>query len=136
MVAREIISDTLISMWADQLMASKEPPFNIGNDSLFVAFFASAEISCFHKLGWPSPENVLDLYAESRRLWNPPPDDTGGRSLIDVARRLSLDPPPDAFKEEMRALAIRGGLYNDTEKETLLSYCRETSILRLKFWLG
>ena len=36
------------------------PPFNIGPDSLFVAYSAWAELTCFKVLGWPFPVNVFD----------------------------------------------------------------------------
>ena len=36
MVAREILSGTLFSLWADELVKVTKPPFDIGDDSLFV----------------------------------------------------------------------------------------------------
>ena len=47
-----------------------KPPFSIARDSLFVAYYASAEIGCYLSLGWPMPVNVLDLYIEFRNLTN------------------------------------------------------------------
>lgn len=38
------------------------PPFNIGPDSLFVAYSAWAELTCFKVLGWPFPVNVFDQH--------------------------------------------------------------------------
>ena len=48
----------------------ERPPFTTGEDSLFVAFYASAELLCFMTLGWDLPVNVLDLYVEARNLRN------------------------------------------------------------------
>lgn len=52
------------------LLAMKSAPFPTGPDALFVAFFASAELDCFLRLGWSLPENVLDLYVEFRNQTN------------------------------------------------------------------
>jgi hypothetical protein len=73
MVARELISNRLIRLWQDELGAG--PPFPINDDTLFVAYFATAELGCFLALGWPTPGRVLDLYAEFRNATNgiPPP---------------------------------------------------------------
>ena len=40
------------------------PPYPTGPGSLFVAYYASAELGCHLALGWPLPARVLDLYAE------------------------------------------------------------------------
>ena len=46
----------------------RQPPFPTGPDSLFVAYYASAEIGCFLSLGWPVPARVLDLCVEFKRI--------------------------------------------------------------------
>ena len=38
------------------------PPFDIGPDTLFVAYSAWAELTCFLTLGWKFPEHVFDLH--------------------------------------------------------------------------
>jgi DNA polymerase I len=42
MVARELVSGRLIRLWQDQLSA--QPPFQVNDETLFVAYFASAEL--------------------------------------------------------------------------------------------
>ena len=42
--ARELLSGRVIQLWVDEFGAC---PFDTGDDVLFVAFFASAEVSCF-----------------------------------------------------------------------------------------
>ena len=64
MVAHELASNRLLRLWADEL--GPEPPFRTDADVLFVAFFASAEWSCFLRLGWPLPARIIDLFAEFR----------------------------------------------------------------------
>ena len=46
------------------------PPFPIGSDALFVAYYASAELGCFKALGWRTPTNILDLFVEFRNRTN------------------------------------------------------------------
>jgi hypothetical protein len=38
------------------------PPFDIGPDSLFVAYSAWAEMTCFKMLGWKFPIHIFDLH--------------------------------------------------------------------------
>ena len=53
-------------LWREALLALRSAPFDTGPDSVFVAYYASAELGCFLELGWPLPVNVLDLFAEHR----------------------------------------------------------------------
>ena len=64
LVARELRTDRLIRLWQDELTG--RPPFPINDDTLFVAYFAPAELGCFLELGFPVPTRVLDLYTEFR----------------------------------------------------------------------
>ena len=48
MVARELCSDRLIRLWQDEL--GSRPPFDIGDDVLFVSYFAPAELAV--SLNW------------------------------------------------------------------------------------
>src|SRR6516162_9538715 len=64
LVAHEIRSSRTLRLWRDQF--GPMPPWTIGNDSLFVAYYASVEIGCCLVLGWPKPTRVLDLFTEFR----------------------------------------------------------------------
>ena len=68
MVARELRSDRLVRLWQDDLDVS--PPFPVGEDNLFVAYNAVAELSCFLVLGWQMPMRILDLYTEFKAKCN------------------------------------------------------------------
>src|SRR5215813_5566500 len=68
LVAREYHTGRTIRLWLDGEPAPPRPPFAVGPDSLFVAFFASAEMGCFLQLGWPLPARLLDLYVEFKWL--------------------------------------------------------------------
>ena len=55
----------------------RTPPYPTGPDTLFVAYYASAEIGCHLALGWPVPERVLDLFTEFRNHTNGVPTTSG-----------------------------------------------------------
>src|SRR6516165_4871808 len=66
LVAREYRSGREIRLWRDELLKLRRAPFNTGSDSVVVAYYASAEMGCFLQLGWPLPDNLLDLFAEHK----------------------------------------------------------------------
>src|SRR5262249_27198631 len=49
-----------IKLWRGEF--GRSPPFDIGPDSLFVAYSAQAEMTCFKVLGWKFPVHVFDLH--------------------------------------------------------------------------
>src|SRR5205814_3394021 len=70
LVARELGSGRTLRLWADELARLPTPPYPVDADVLFVAYYASAELGCHLTLGWPRPENVLDLFTEFRTRTN------------------------------------------------------------------
>src|SRR5262245_25554316 len=66
LVAREYRSGRTFRLWRDELLDRPEPPYPVGPDVLFCAYFASAELGCHLALDWPLPERILDLYVEFR----------------------------------------------------------------------
>ncbi len=130
MVARELRTGRTLRIWEDDLLRSREPPFAIGGDVLFVAYYASAEMGCFLQLGWPPPARVLDLFTEFRNLTNGIALPTVGGKVNSLLCALSyFGVPGIAFeeKEEMRHLALRGGPWTAAERAALLAYC-ETDV--------
>ena len=100
----------------------REAPFDIGSNTLVLAYFASAEMQCFKTLKWEMPQNLIDPFAEFRRLTNgaEPPY---GNGLVGALKYFGLDHfVPDA-KEKMRALILEGGPWTDFEQENILDYC-------------
>lgn len=104
-VAYELISGRRFRIFRSQFPSS--PPWATGLDVLVIAFFSSAELGCYRVLGWPMPENVIDLYVEFRWLTNglAPP----GAKLINVLTYFDLD----ALGVEEKA-ALQEALGNDT----------------------
>ena len=68
MVARDLRSGQTWRLWHDQFEA--QPPFPLDNDTVMIAYYASAELGCFKALGWPPPRYVLDLFTEFRARIN------------------------------------------------------------------
>jgi hypothetical protein len=99
------------------------PPYPIDSGSLFVAFYASAELGCHLALGWPLPARVLDLYVEFRNATNgtKPPN---GHGLLGALAYFGLDAMDAAEKKAMQELASRDGGWTPDEQEALLNYCR------------
>ncbi len=122
MVAHEYRTGRTLRLWADELAKHPTSPFPVGPDSLFVAYYASAELSCFCTLGWPMPVRILDLFAEFRCISNGLGTPCGA-SLLGALAYFGLDGIDAADKEDMRALAMRDGDYSETERQALLDYC-------------
>jgi hypothetical protein len=80
--------------------------------TLFIAFYASAELSCFLALGWPLPVRILDLYPEFRcrtsGLSTP-----CGSGLLGAMAWYGLDAIDAAEKDSMRELVLRGGPWTE-----------------------
>jgi DNA polymerase I len=58
LVAREVRGGRTLRLWRNQF--GPRPPYAIGPNALFVAYYASAEIGCHLALGWPKPARILD----------------------------------------------------------------------------
>lgn len=133
MVSIEYHSGRTRRIWEDELLASTSPPFDTGEDSLLVAYYASAEIGCFLSLGWGPPANILDLYTEFRCHTNGRMD-VGNSGLLGALRYFGLPAIDVAEKDSMRDLAMRGGPWTEKEKLDLLDYC-ESDVVALKHLL-
>lgn len=123
MVARERFSGRITRLSQDELQRSVRPPFSVASDSLLMAYFASAEMGCFLQLGWSFPQNLIDLFAEFRNLTNGLTA-PAGNSLLGALSYFGLNVMGAVEKEEMRALAIRGGPFTTAEQAALLDYCQ------------
>jgi DNA polymerase I len=120
LVARELRTNKVVRVWRDGF--GPLPPYPIGADSLFVAYYASAEISCHLALGWPVPERVLDLFTEFRNCTNGL-NPNAGNGLIGALTYFGLDAIGAQEKDEMRELILRGGPWSDSERGAIIDYC-------------
>jgi DNA polymerase family A len=118
--ARELRSGREVRLWRDEL--GPAPPYPIDAGSLFVCYYASAELGCHLALGWPMPERILDLFTEFRCGTNgltvP-----AGNGLIGALTAFGLDTMGAVEKDEMRALVMGGGPWSGKERTAILDYC-------------
>ena len=123
MVAFDPQAGKYFNLWKDELYQLSDPPFGIDSTTVLVAYFASAEMTCFEALGWTMPDHILDLYVEFRNLTNGIflPE---GKSLLGALKYFGLDSISAEHKDDMRDLALRGGPYSGLEKAGLLEYCQ------------
>ena len=119
LVAREWRTGRTIRSW---LTSGTPSPFQFGPDDVLVAYYASAEISCFLALGWDLPRHILDLYPEFRWM-------LGGRSsvagfgLLGALTHFGISNGVSAArKDEMRA-AAQGNAFSAEDQLALLDYC-------------
>jgi DNA polymerase I len=130
LVALELVSGRTKRISGQELKFLAGPPYAIGHDSLFVAFYASAEIGCHLALGWPVPANILDLFVEFRNSTNGQQLPCGN-GLLGALTFYGLDGISVVEKKEMRDLALRGGPYTIGEHAALLDYC-QSDVIALK----
>jgi hypothetical protein len=120
MVAKGLCTGREWQIWRGGFGATA--PFPTGADSVFVAFYASAEMSCFKALGWPMPANVLDLYAEFRNLTNGLPTPAGS-GLLGALVYFGLDTIGATEKDDMRLMFLRGGPWSPEQQAAGFDYC-------------
>jgi len=130
LVAREFFSGKTIRLWRDELLNLRAPPYETGEDTLFVAYYASAEIGCHLALGWALPTYVLDLCIEFKNLTNGiamPFSEIYkrklGKNLISALLYYGLDTIGYDEKKSMIDLIMRGGPWNAEEQNAIKDYC-------------
>jgi DNA polymerase family A len=119
LIAWELRSGRKLRLWRSEFGPS--PPYGIGTDTLFIAYYASAEIACHLALGWPKPARILDLFTEFRCKTNGLTTPAGA-GLLGALAYYGLDGMVAAEKEAMRDLVLRGG-WSKQEREDILDYC-------------
>ncbi len=142
MVAHELFTGATVRKWLWDRPVM-DCPIPTDDRSLYVAFYASAEITCHLGLGWPIPARILDLYAEFRCVANSLANfqvtsvegKTKGQqrfSLLNCMRSFGLGAEAvcTGFKNESRDLCIRGGPFSEAEKTQILEYC-ESDVIAL-----
>jgi DNA polymerase I len=118
LVAKGLRSGQTWRLWRGKFEST--PPFPIGPDALFVAYYASAELGCFRALGWPMPANILDLFTEFRDRTNGLTTPAGS-GLVGALTYFGLDSVGAIEKDEMRARILRGAC--SERDEEILNYC-------------
>jgi hypothetical protein len=129
LVAHELGSGRTLRLWADEFLGRSVPPYATDAGSLFVAYYASAELGCHLALGWGLPDNVLDLFTEFRTLTNGSPL-VAGSGLLGALTWHGLAGIASEEKDAMRDLVLSGGPWDATQRQAILDYC-ESDVVAL-----
>ena len=122
LVARELRTGRLIRLWQDEL--GPEPPFPIDDDTLFVAYFASAELGCFLELGWPVPTRILDLYTEFRNATNGIPAAGRPRACWALCPITESRRSPPSRRPRNARWSCAADPWTAAERARILDYCQ------------
>ena len=110
----------------------KEPPFDIGPDTLFVAYSAWAEMTCFKVLGWKFPVRIFDqhtAYLAASNILLPQDDEEQWRKkprkrLPDACRAYGLAGWEQVDKDSI-SKDIGEGRWEKYGKNAVMAYCEE-----------
>jgi DNA polymerase-1 len=130
LVAHELRSGRKFRLRRDQM--GESPPYRIDSRSVFVAYYASAELCCHLALGWPLPINILDLFTEFRCLTNTAAPKQPPAGLLDAMEHFRLDCIDARTKEHWRDVVLRGGPWTEEEWVGILDYCESDVICLAK----
>jgi DNA polymerase family A len=118
-----------VRLWRGEFGSS--PPSVIGDDTLFVAYSAWAELTCFKVLGWTFPTHVFDLHtaylAATNVLLPHNPNEKrikARKRLPDACRAYGIEGWDKVDKEKI-AKDIGDGLWREYGRETVFAYCEE-----------
>jgi hypothetical protein len=107
------------------------PLFDIGDDTLFVAYSAWAEMTCFLTLGWDFPKHIFDQHtaylAASNILLPHNPDEIRRRPrkrLPDACRAYGVA-GWEKIDKEVIAKDIGEGRWRDHGQDAVRNYCEE-----------
>jgi hypothetical protein len=122
-----------IKRWRGEFGA--EPPFDIGDDTLFVAYSAWAELTCFLVLGWKFPVHIFDCHtaylAASNILLPYDPDETRkkqSKALPDACRAYGIEGWEHINKPHISEAIGNGTWRGQYSPEQILEYCSEDVI--------
>jgi hypothetical protein len=120
-----------IKLWRGEF--DKSPPFDLGPDTLFVAYSAWAELTCFMQLGWRFPDRVFDChtaYLAASNILDPVTYDDDeekekpGKSLPDACRAYEIE-GWEAIDKKQMAEDIGNGLWERYGQAAVFDYCEE-----------
>jgi hypothetical protein len=119
-----------IKLWCGEF--GPTPPFDIGPDTLFVAYSAWAEMTCFRVLGWRFPVHIFDQHtaylAASNILLPYNPDEVRKKPrkrLPDACRAYVLEGWERIDKDTIQKAIGDGTWREHYSPENVVNYCDE-----------
>lgn len=122
MVVLELNTGKITRIWRDELLRLSECPLDTGPNSLWVCYYAIAEVSCFLSLAWSVPIHLLDLYPEFLCLTNGT-DIPCGKGLLGALAYFGHPCTESAHKDAMRKLIMTKSEWSADERTAILDYC-------------
>lgn len=125
-----------IRLWRGEF--GKEPPFDTGPDTLFVAYSAWAEMTCFKVLGWKFPTYIFDQHtaylAASNLLlpFNPDEERIKQKKGLAAACRAYGIEGWEQLEKKVIAEDIGEGRWQKYGKEGVSTYCEEDVVNSVK----
>jgi len=120
-----------VRLWREELLSSTRLPFDTGDDTLFVAYSAWAEMTCFKVLGLKFPQHIFDQHtaylARSNVLLPYDPDEKRNKPrkrLPDACRAYGIEGWERIDKDKI-AEDIGNGLWRNYGRERVFEYCEE-----------
>jgi DNA polymerase-1 len=119
-----------IKCWRGEFGA--KPPFDIGPNTLLVAYSAWAELTCFLVLGWKFPVHIFDAHtaylAASNFLRPHDPDETRkkqSKKLPDACRAYGIEGWEHIDKPHISEAIGNGAWRGRYSPQEILDYCEE-----------
>ena len=126
-----------IRLWRGEFGST--PPFDVGPDSLFVAYSAWAEMTCFKVLGWKFPVHIYDQHtaylAASNLLlpYNPGEKRSKPRKrLSDACRSYGIEGWERIDKETISEAIGNGTRRKKFSPQEVIDYCEEDVRMSVK----
>jgi hypothetical protein len=118
-----------VRLWRDEFGSA--PPFDVGPDTLIVAYSAWAEMTCFKVRGWRFPVHIFDLhtaYLAATNVLLPyepgEPRKKPRKRLSDACRVYGIEGWENIDKSSI-AEAIGAGRWREYGREVVFDYCEE-----------
>jgi DNA polymerase I-like protein with 3'-5' exonuclease and polymerase domains len=121
LVAYELKSGRLLKIFQDELTNLTTPPFDTGDQNLFVSYFIPDELHCHLALDWPLPVNIIDLFPEFRCSTNGLKEPKKSK-LTDALKEFKLSPIDESLEASVEQMVLKDGPWSQTEKQVLFHY--------------
>ena len=130
-LAKDVKTGVTTSHWIDN---DKTPSYPTDEKTLFIAYYASAELHCHKVLNFLNPPYILDLFAEFRCLTNGAKIPSGN-SLLGACTYYGISGSDSTYKESMRDLILEKQYYTPIEQQKILEYCGKDVEITTKLFL-
>lgn len=126
--ATEYRSGKTVELFLEHEGQQANNPLSFGPNSLIASYSGTAEMAFFLAMGWPLPQNFLDLWVERRNLTNGLVDGRGtpiDTSLVATCTDYGIHATAVEQKEAMIARILKGHPFLSEEQRQIQAYCSD-----------